>query len=113
MGSVFQRSIQARPKLRDCELETWRQASLAAIFAYFSECTAMRHWRLRLSLPSLGVSSLDFGPFNLFEWPFFAVKAAVGIDGTLKIMPGVIVTPIPGLLRRRRPRMRLQPFQPI
>jgi hypothetical protein len=24
---------------------------------------------------------------------FFAVKAAVGIDGTLKIMPGVIVTP--------------------
>src|SRR5271157_3188314 len=26
---------------------------------------------LRVSLPSLGVSSLDLGPFNHFEWPFF------------------------------------------
>ena len=27
---------------------------------------------LRVSLPSLGVSSLDLGPFNHFEWPFFS-----------------------------------------
>jgi hypothetical protein len=37
--------------------------------------------RLRVSLPSLGVSSLDLGPFNHFEWPpFFVLAPAEGFD---------------------------------
>ncbi len=35
------------------------------------DAIAMRYALLRVSLPSLGVSSLDLGPFNHFEWPFF------------------------------------------